>query len=470
MKINSDNGITNEGLVLSLFNQYLFQEAKNNIENLEYYFRTNPGTSGNPLIEELIGAIKTYSFESIGEPLFRSILMKCRKSDAEISQIMSEVIKWKQYGKEEIKPAAKYLKDIISTSIISKANYLYANDPTEYIKFLKNYNIKTDDTEVFSSIGFENIDINGIIADSGSGVVSTNIKFLNDAFQPYCGLERGQLGIICAPPGVGKSLEAMSLALWMASQGEKVLFICLGDNNMKDFIVRMGSIALGITFADAYRNLNYVYDNLKKMVGNNLQVSINPAGVVSADEIVEKVKADNPSVVFIDYDSNIKGAGEGDSMYLSIGQIYNKFTELTLLGKLVIVCSQPKNFVWNSFIKLSDIGESSRKQHACDFCITISNMLEDNPNHIYYMSLVKARRGEVGSGAYVIRIQGRFIEIPKEIYDMIKTVPGKQNYTEQDIQHMRDNLARSSYQINQNIEAAKNGLTQIKSSPFKGRQ
>ena len=58
MKINQNNGITNEGLVLSLFNQYLFQDAKNNIENLEYYFSTNPATQGNPFIGELIKAIK----------------------------------------------------------------------------------------------------------------------------------------------------------------------------------------------------------------------------------------------------------------------------------------------------------------------------------------------------------------------------------------------------------------------------
>jgi hypothetical protein len=456
--INSQNGITNEGLVYSLFNQYMFAEAKANIENLEYYFTTNPATQGNPLIEELVKAIKTYSFESIGEPLFRSILMKCRKSDAEANQIMSEVIRWKQYTKEEIKPAAQYLKDIVSASIITKANCMFKDSPTEFLKYIKNYNFKTSDAEVFSSIGFKDIDINTLIAESGDNIVSTNVNFLNEAFQPYCGLERGQLGIICAPPGVGKSLEAMNLALWMASQGERVLFICLGDNTMKDFIVRMGSIALGLSFAEAYKNLGLVYDNLRSIVGDNLQVSINPAGVISAEEIVEKVKADNPSVVFIDYDSNIKGACEGDSMYLSMGNIYNKFTELTLDGKLVFVCSQPKNGVWKSFIGLKDIGESSRKQHACDFCITISDMYEDNPNHIYKMALVKARRGEVGSSAYVIRIQGRFIEIPVDVYKMIGQTKEKMNYTERDIEEMIKKLNRSNFRVNQNLQAAQSSL------------
>lgn len=460
--INSMNGITNESLIFSLFNQYLFQEAKNNIESLEYYINTNPAVMGNTLISELVDAIKTYSFESIGEPLFRSILMKCRKSDNEAKQVLEEIVRWKKFNKEEIKPAAKYLKDIIAATIVAKANHLYSDSPSDYLKYLKNYNIKVSDQDVFASINFDQIDINSIIADSGDNVVSTNIPFLNNAFQPYCGLERGQLGIICAPPGVGKSLEAMNLALWMASQGEKVLFICLGDNNMKDFIVRMGSIALGIPFAEAYKNLSYVYNSLKNIVHDNLQVSINPAGVVSADEIVEKVRHDNPTVVFIDYDSNIKGACDGDNMYQSIGLIYNKFTELTLDGKLVFVCSQPKNGVWKSYIGLRDIGESSRKQHACDFCITISDRLEENVNHVYYMSLVKARRGEVGSGAYVIRIQGRFIEIPKDVYDMIASTKEKVNYTESDIQQMIDKL----HAINGNTAKIMSQQKSTMKSPF----
>lgn len=463
---NADNGITNEGLLLSLFNQYIFQDAKNNIESLEYYYNVNPATMGNPLIHELVDAIKNYSFESIGEPLFKSILAKCKKTPAEINEIMAEVIKWKQYDREQIKPAEKYLHDIISTAIITRANNKFANEPTEYIKYLKNYNLQVSEKDVFTSTGFADIDINSIIADSSKGFIGTNIKFLNDAFQPYCGLERGQLGIICAPPGVGKSLEAMNLALYMASQGEKVLFVCLGDNSMKDFIVRMGSIALGISFAEAYKSLDLVYNNLRSLVGNNLQVSINPAGVVSADEIVEKVKHDNPSVVFIDYDSNIKGACEGDSMYLSMGNVYNKFTELTLDGKLVFICSQPKNGVWKDYIKLSDIGESSRKQHACDFCITISDLIDRNPNHLYYMSLVKARRGEVGAGAYMIRIQGRFIEIPKGVYDMIASVPDKKNYTERDLQELVRNYNQGVGNINK-MMSNNNSHFNSNNSPFK---
>ena len=39
-----DNGSVFD-LIFSCFNQYLFQDAKNNILDLQYYFQTNPQTA-----------------------------------------------------------------------------------------------------------------------------------------------------------------------------------------------------------------------------------------------------------------------------------------------------------------------------------------------------------------------------------------------------------------------------------------
>ena len=58
----------NLDFILSLFNQYCFNDAKNNIESLEYYTSVNPALSGNTLISSLLGAIKNYTFDSIDLP------------------------------------------------------------------------------------------------------------------------------------------------------------------------------------------------------------------------------------------------------------------------------------------------------------------------------------------------------------------------------------------------------------------
>lgn len=192
----------NLSLVLSFFNQYNFALAKANIANIEYYFQCNPGTNGNQLIEELIKAIKTYDFDAIGQPLFQSILAKCRKNEQECQQIMSELMQWKKYTKEQIQPAVKYLQDICAAAVVQKANRLYQDSPSEYLKYLKTVNFQSGDLETFSSTSFDKIDINSIIADESKGAISTNVRFINEAFAPHNGIERGQLGIIAAPPGV----------------------------------------------------------------------------------------------------------------------------------------------------------------------------------------------------------------------------------------------------------------------------
>ena len=52
-------------LAYALTNQYLFQEAKNNITDLSYYFSVNPSCSGNALIEGIVNAIRDYDLAAM---------------------------------------------------------------------------------------------------------------------------------------------------------------------------------------------------------------------------------------------------------------------------------------------------------------------------------------------------------------------------------------------------------------------
>ena len=129
--------MNNFDLLYSLFNPFVYQEAKNNIKYLEYYFMVNPNTSGNPLVDEFVKAIKTYDYDTIGEPLFQSIFTKCRKNAGESAKIMSELKKWMSFNQEQIKPAIENLQNVCSSLIIQKANRLFADSPTEFIKYIK---------------------------------------------------------------------------------------------------------------------------------------------------------------------------------------------------------------------------------------------------------------------------------------------------------------------------------------------
>lgn len=261
----------------------------------------------------------------------------------------------------------------------------------------------------------------------------------------------------------------MDLAYWMASHGEHVLYVCLGDMAWLDFIIRISSIAFGVTFAEAEKNLMPMYNSLSQLLGSNLEISVNPAGVVTADDIVDRAEKGNFSVVIVDHDGNIAGATETDSMYNMYGDVYNKFTKLSLGGKLVICCSQAKVSSWGNIIGLESLSDSSRKTHNADWQMSISNVNPDCPNHLYVATLPKARRANVGSRAYLIRIQGRFKEIPKGLYDQLKTEIEPKNYTESDIDNMVHQFNINSQQIQNNVAQAQKkqkGFNPSNNNPF----
>ena len=442
-------------MLFSLLNQYIFNQAKQNIENIEYYFDTNPNTSGNPLVKEILHAIRDYNLDAIGQPLFDAILAKCAKTPQESRQIMDEIIKWKQYTKEQVQPAADYLNNICAAAIIRKAGQYYNQSPAEYLKYIKNVEYVSTNVDIFGSTGFNKIDINSIIADSADSYIPSRYEWINESFDPNPGYPRGMMAIVCAAPGTGKSLWLMSEALFFSTHGYRTLYVALGDLNMKDFIVRTGAMFSGNSFADTQRQLDVIYKGMCQIMNDNLEISINAAGKVSSEEIVEYVKTKGAfyDVVIIDYDSNAKGVGEGDSMYNEFGKLYETLNELVLLGKLVFIASQPKISAWqNSVLEMSDIGESSRKQHTADMIIGIGRE-EKCPNHLHTIKISKNRRGEEGAKAYTVRLNnGRWKTLPKGLYDRLKQVTEKITYSEFEIDNMIGQFNSSMVQTQAGIK------------------
>lgn len=431
-------------LLYSLFNQYVFSQAKANIESIDYYFRTNPETQNSQLVYELVQAIRDYPFESIDMPLFSSIFAKCNKTELECEGIMKDIIKWKSFTKDQIIPAREFVDDLAAASIIKKANTMYKNDPSAFLKYIKNSTFVTADTNVFTSINLTDVDINALLADNPNDYISSRYKWINDTFEPYPGYERGQMILVSAAPGTGKTLWLMSEAVSMATRGYRTLYISLGDNKLKDFIVRMSAIYTGDTFPNVHRNfLNYFRD-LEKACNGNLEISINAANKVTAEEIVSLAMAKNAEVVIVDYDGNLKGVDAGDNMYHTFGAVYATLNELVLAGKLLFIASQPVKAAWSAkVIEMEDIGESARKQQTADMIIGIGKE-KDSPNHLHTFKISKSRRGEVDVMAYTIRLKnGRFKEIPKQLYDdILHPLQGpniKRDFTEAEI----DNLIMS---------------------------
>ena len=117
-------------------------------------------------------------------------------------------------------------------------------------------------------------------------------------------------------------------------------------------------------------------------------------------------------------------------------------------------------------IGLADIGESKRKQETADFIVTISNTAPNCPNHIYTAYIPKARRGRVGTKKYLIRIEGRFKEIPRGVYDQLAQETEEIDYTLQDIDRMVAEFERQQASINNMVQQKVQSQKLPQGTPF----
>ena len=109
------------------------------------------------------------------------------------------------------------------------------------------------------------------------------MQFINEAY-PLGGYFRNQIVCICMPPGQGKSLFMEQELLYFASQGEKVWLISAGDLNEVDLITRLCAIYHGVPLKEAAQPnvMVRLWKNLLNDIGENLHISVVPAGTVTA--------------------------------------------------------------------------------------------------------------------------------------------------------------------------------------------
>lgn len=439
--------LNNLTLLFGMFNQFVFQEAKNNIQNIRYYYQTNPSTNGNPLVKEMLSAIEQYDLQAIDQPLFNSILDRCGKTPMEKNQIMGEIIKWKSYNKEQIEPTRKFLGEIISTAIIQQAGYLYSGNPTEYIKYLKSVNLQKTDSDILCNVSFNKIDVNTMVASQEEGI-SSRFDWINESFKPECRYPLGSIVLFAASPGSGKSIWAMNEAINMAVQGIRVHYLMMGDLTISSATWRACTIFSGQPYMEAKQNLSAIYNTMCQVVGDRLMMSTVPAGSVSIEDYIDFIDAEDEKLVaegkdkikccIIDYDAGFAGSGAsstGDSsMYSSYGAIYDKLTELSIVrNKLVIILAQPKIAVYsNEDIPLEMVGESSRKIQVADVVIT-RGKYTGNQNNLGIFTIVKNRHGDLNKSYSIRLMNGRFKDLTRAAYDMLKSERDKKLYTEAEI-------------------------------------
>lgn len=340
-----------------------------------------------------------------------------------------------------------------------------------------------DNPDFAQTLNLDELNPDEIEKDYIDDVIKSSFIPLNESY-PEGGIIRGQLGVILAPPGVGKTLWLLNLVASflhpkLNPQNLKIIYFVLGDMNKYNLTVRLLSICLNISQYEIRKKGNFkkYFEMAKEKYPylfdlNRLRFVLLKPGKFTAEQCIKYMKKTYTSVLgedgkitsvsyfdlydvkIYDYDngfaygSDIKKFG-GLEMYLSGGETYNilkasteEVSKFTGKQSISLVACQPKvGKADKEYIDMDDMSESAQKQRVIDFMITLASPYAwRKKNFIGVMRAVKGRNADLFTAYYLKDISGRFIIIEEEVakniisqqldvrYTSVEDLIGKQDF------------------------------------------
>lgn len=406
-------------LLFGLLNKFVFQEAKLNIADLKGYYKNDINLQQNTLIGRLIDFIESSQFENITDAALSSLLVNDGKIDDEITSILQMIKEFQSYSQEQAIVFSDTLKKFCYTYRLTKVKKQTGNDIVKFTEEVKKIEYKSVYSDVLQVEAFSKLDIDELIEMYSAEGYKSRYDFINNS-SVGGGYLPGQIVVVCACPGVGKSLFMQGEAVNFIEQGKRVHIICLGDLNRLDLIKRMTCMIAKKPKREVESNLKQYYGEYKHLFEELLYITTVPSGVVTAEEYSNWMlnMIDEFDILIVDYDSGFLGQDES-SMYDKYGNIFETFTRLTDKGKLLFVASQPsKSYHGKDIMPQEAVSESLRKIQIADVIITIGK----SPNAVMPIGkihLAKSRRGDPDVELiqpYIRTNEGLFFPCSKELY------------------------------------------------------
>lgn len=255
-------------------------------------------------------------------------------------------------------------------------------------------------------------------------VLPTLIKSLDNILNG--GIGRGELFVVIAPPGVGKTSSLVNFGKAMLVQGKHLLYITL-EMSEEAIAFKFEASASGIPINQLH-DPTMKSDILKVLdryngYGGSLYIKWFPmykATYLDVEAYIEYFIVNSeriPDVIIVDYPDLIKI--EGKDTYAELGELYGKFRALAGIYNCAVMCASQvgRGAMSKDVITQADIAESFKKCGIADVMLSISQTETERKINVFRYYIAKNRWG---------RSQ---IAIPVESYMdkslIIDTDPGK---------------------------------------------
>jgi KaiC/GvpD/RAD55 family RecA-like ATPase len=215
------------------------------------------------------------------------------------------------------------------------------------------------------------------------------------------GLGKGELGVVIAPTGAGKSMALVHLGAEAVKAGKNVVHYSL---ELQDKVValRYDSCISGIMLSDVKDQKDMVWENIKDIKGK-LIVKEYPTKSATTNTIknhLEKLKRKDFKIdmVIVDYGDLIRPITAQREKRNELESIYEELRAIAqIYGCPVWTASQTNRSGLNAeVITMESISEAFNKCFVADFIFTISRTIKDKNTNEGRIFVAKNRNGPDG--------------------------------------------------------------------------
>lgn len=420
-------------------------------------------------LRRIVGFMKDrYSLnETVANYFEIETIVRSKVSDAiSVEEILSTLKKIEQFdlvGMDLVEnESEKFFKQQNLTKAINKAQEIIKKGDASNYYIIEDLIKKALETNTKQDYGYHVFDnMEDVLKEDYRCAIPTGATKLDDML--YGGLAKGELGIIIAPSGVGKSSATTGFAAHAATykceannyKGFKVLHIHFEDEDKNIKRKYYGYItqieACELSKPDIRPRVIEIINNnnceLKNMIQENVICMHPQSGEMSASEIKKLIKqliarGFKPDLVIVDYFECLKleaSDNQSDKEWTREGITMRKLESIAHEFDLALWCpvQGTKDSIGVEFVGMNQAGGSVKKVQIGHVIVTFARTPEQAKQGRMNVFLSKFRGGKLGGALQNVIFNNGTCRFNMEESDEIDAVDFEKNY-----QTNSNNLAR----------------------------
>ena len=216
------------------------------------------------------------------------------------------------------------------------------------------------------------------------------------------GLGRGELGVVIAPTGAGKSMALVHLGSQALKEGKDVVHYTL-ELGEEEVGLRYDSCLSGVHLKDLFSSKAYVQDYINEEVGGSLIIKEYPTKTATVNAIrnhLERIikRGGNVDFVIVDYGDLLKSKtnfrekrNELESIYEELRSVAQEFN-----CSLWTASQTNRGGLSAEVITMESISEAFSKCFVADFIFSLSRTIKDKNSNTGRIFVAKNRNGPDG--------------------------------------------------------------------------